>query len=177
MRAEELKTIPAEDVLAYVKSIHNDFHIPDTILTHPKWRKTRMPLNRLHVPDPESGEDLDDPYNRVQMIDMYHVDDITRQDIERRPIVVDTDGHIIDGNHRALAARLGGLFDVPAFVPVAVNENFADGKKPGRKGLAKRVGVNCKQSVTKLRSIAAHSSGEKQRMAHWCANMKSGRKK
>ena len=58
-----------------------------------------------------------------------------------------------------------------------VEENFADGKKPGRKGLAKRSGVNCKQSVTKLRSIAAHSSGERQRMAHWCANMKSGRKK
>jgi hypothetical protein len=56
-----------------------------------------------------------------------------------------------------------------------VIENFADGKKPGRKGLAKRSGVNCKQSVTKLRSIAAKSSGEKQRMAHWCANMKSGR--
>jgi pyrimidine deaminase RibD-like protein len=56
-------------------------------------------------------------------------------------------------------------------------ENFADGKKPGRKGLAKRSGVNCKQSVTKLRSIAKNSSGEKQRMAHWCANMKSGRKK
>jgi len=58
-----------------------------------------------------------------------------------------------------------------------VSENFADGKKPGRKGLAKRVGVNCKQSVSKLRSIAANSSGEKQRMAHWCANMKSGRNK
>jgi hypothetical protein len=58
-----------------------------------------------------------------------------------------------------------------------VEENFADGKKPGRKGLAKRVGVNCKQSVSKLRSIAAHSSGERQRMAHWCANMKSGKKK
>jgi len=58
-----------------------------------------------------------------------------------------------------------------------VNENFADGKKPGRKGLAKRSGVNCKQSVTKLRSIAANSSGERQRMAHWCANMKAGRKK
>jgi predicted nucleotidyltransferase len=56
------------------------------------------------------------------------------------------------------------------------NENFADGKKPGRKGLAKRSGVNCKQSVSKLRSIAANSSGERQRMAHWCANMKSGRK-
>ena len=58
-----------------------------------------------------------------------------------------------------------------------LEENFADGKNPGRKGLAKRSGVDCKQSVTKLRSIAAHSSGEKQRMAHWCANMKSGHKK
>lgn len=60
---------------------------------------------------------------------------------------------------------------------IEVKENFADGKKPGRKGLAKRSGVNCKQSVTKLRSIAKNSSGEKQRMAHWCANMKSGKKK
>ncbi len=58
-----------------------------------------------------------------------------------------------------------------------VTENFADGKKPGRKGLAKRVGVNCKQSISKLRSIASNSSGERQRMAHWCAKMKSGRKK
>jgi GNAT superfamily N-acetyltransferase len=58
-----------------------------------------------------------------------------------------------------------------------VAENFADGKKPGRKGLAKRVGVNCKQPISKLRSIASNSSGEKQRMAHWCANMKSGKQK
>lgn len=56
-------------------------------------------------------------------------------------------------------------------------ENFADGKKPGRKGMAKRSGVNCKQSISKLRSIAKSSSGERQRMAHWCANMKSGKKK
>ena len=56
-------------------------------------------------------------------------------------------------------------------------ENFADGRNPGRRGLARRVGVNCKQSVTKLRSIAKKSSGERQRMAHWCANMKSGKKK
>jgi hypothetical protein len=58
----------------------------------------------------------------------------------------------------------------------SVEENFADGKNPGRKGLAKRSGVNCKQSVDKLRSIAKNSTGERQRMAHWCANMKSGRK-
>ena len=57
------------------------------------------------------------------------------------------------------------------------NENFADGKNSGRKGLAKRMGVNCKQSVDKLRKIAKNSSGEKQRMAHWCANMKAGKNK
>ena len=59
----------------------------------------------------------------------------------------------------------------------SVSENFADGKKPGRKGLAKRSGVDCKQSASKLRSVAKHSTGEKQRMAHWCSNMKSGKKK
>jgi len=58
-----------------------------------------------------------------------------------------------------------------------VGENFADGKKPGRKGLAKRSGVNCKASVSSLRKTAKNSSGEKARMAHWCANMKSGKKK
>jgi hypothetical protein len=57
------------------------------------------------------------------------------------------------------------------------NENFADGKNPGRKGLAKRSGVNTKASVSSLRKTAKNSSGEKQRMAHWLANMKAGRAK
>ena len=42
--------------------------------------------------------------------------------------------------------------------------------------VAKRMGVNCKQSVSKLRKIAKNSSGERARMAHWCANMKAGKK-
>lgn len=45
-----------------------------------------------------------------------------------------------------------------------VEENFADGRKPGRKGLAKRMGVDCSKSVAALRKLAAASSGEKQRM-------------
>jgi hypothetical protein len=56
-------------------------------------------------------------------------------------------------------------------------ENFADGKKPGRKGLSKRVGIPKGASVTQLRKIAKNSTGERRRMAHWQANMKSGRKK
>jgi hypothetical protein len=55
------------------------------------------------------------------------------------------------------------------------SENFADGKHPGRKGLAKRSGVNTKASVSSLRKTAKHSTGEKARMAHWLANMKAGR--
>ena len=58
-----------------------------------------------------------------------------------------------------------------------VNENFHDGKNPGRKGLAKRSGVNTKASVSSLRKTAKNSTGEKQRMAHWLANMKAGRAK
>jgi hypothetical protein len=59
----------------------------------------------------------------------------------------------------------------------SLDENFADGRNPGRKGLAKRSGVNTKASVTSLRNTAKHSSGEKARMAHWLANMKAGRAK
>jgi len=63
------------------------------------------------------------------------------------------------------------------FLKKDVDENFADGKKPGRKGLAKRSGVNTKASINSLRKTAKNSSGEKQRMAHWLANMKAGRDK
>jgi hypothetical protein len=60
-----------------------------------------------------------------------------------------------------------------------VVENFADGKKKGksRPGRVKRAGASCKGSVTSLRKKAKNASGEKAKMYHWCANMKSGRKK
>ena len=116
MRLFEFENTDAEHVLAYVNSIHHKFNIPKIILNHPKWRKTRVPLNKLHIPDNE-GEDLEDPYNRVQMIDYEQVKNTDRRYIETHPIVVDTDGHIIDGNHRAIAAKHGGMFDIPAYIP------------------------------------------------------------
>ena len=116
MRLFELRNTSAEHVLAYVNSIHHNFNIPETILAHPQWRKTRVPLSKLHIPDDE-GEDLEDPYNRVQMIDYEHVKDTDRRYIETHPIVVDTNGHIIDGNHRAIAAKHSGMFDIPAYIP------------------------------------------------------------
>jgi len=60
-----------------------------------------------------------------------------------------------------------------------VSENFADGKVKGksRPGRVKRAGASCDGSVTDLRQRAKNASGERARMYHWCANMKSGRNK
>jgi predicted GNAT family acetyltransferase len=61
----------------------------------------------------------------------------------------------------------------------SVAENFADGKVKGksRPGRVKRAGASCAGSVTDLRARAKKYGGERGRMYHWCANMKSGRKK
>ena len=58
-------------------------------------------------------------------------------------------------------------------------ENFADGKVKGksRPGRVKRAGASCSGSVSELRKKAKNASGERAKMYHWCANMKSGRKK
>ena len=61
---------------------------------------------------------------------------------------------------------------------IDVNENYKDGKKKGksRPGRVKKAGASCTGSVTSLRK-KAKSGGEKGKMYHWCANMKSGKKK
>ena len=75
-------------------------------------------------------------------------------------------------NRRSLESKVEEVFDVAL-------ENFADGKKKGksRPGRVKRAGASCNGSVTELRKKAKNSSGERAKMYHWCANMKSGRKK
>ena len=104
-------------------------------------------------PDPDVGVDLDDP------------------------ILLDKDGKtILDGFHRVYQAKRVGRDVIPAHI---IDENFKDGKVKGksRPGRVKRAGASCKGSVTSLRKKAKNSSGEKAKMYHWCANMKSGRKK
>ena len=59
-----------------------------------------------------------------------------------------------------------------------IAENFADGKVKGksRPGRVKKAGASCNGSVTELHKRAKNASGEKAKMYHWCANMKSGKK-
>jgi GNAT superfamily N-acetyltransferase/phage gp37-like protein len=92
-----------------------------------------------------------------------------------------------DLRDRFLASRKQGVYvagsdhlqAVKQFLDQTVNENFADGKIKGksRPGRVKRAGASCNGSVTDLRQRAKNASGEKAKMYHWCANMKSGRSK
>jgi pterin-4a-carbinolamine dehydratase len=57
-----------------------------------------------------------------------------------------------------------------------MHENFADGRNPQDKGDSKRHGVPTKASVSTLRKVAKQG-GRKGQLAHWMANMKSGKAK
>jgi len=177
------EAMASDQVLDYVKRTHapDEFNIEYSITDHPEWELRNIPLSQLNL-DPD-GE-TQDPYNRVNWVDDDKVQELIPRIgsvLKSKPIVVDPAGWIIDGNHRAMAAVEAGLTSVPALVPVKQDmaENFADGKVKGksRPGRVKRAGASCDGSVTDLRRRAKNASGEKAKMYHWCANMKSGRKK
>jgi pyrimidine deaminase RibD-like protein len=90
---------------------------------------------------------------------------------------------LLEGWHRTIQhfVKYPEGYTGPAYVATAgaVQENFADGRVKGksRPGRVKRAGASCSGSVTDLRRKAKNSSGERARMYHWCANMKSGKKK
>ena len=84
----------------------------------------------------------------------------------------------LTGMMRELGKAKAWVYDVPDEI-ADLEENFADGKTDSKSspGRVKRAGASCKGSVTDLRKRAKKYSGEKAKMYHWCANMKSGRKK
>jgi hypothetical protein len=181
MRAQEFvrESVDADQVLQYVKRAHapEKFDIEYSITDHPRWELKKIPVSQLKL-DPE-GEHQD-PYNRVNWVDYDKVQELMPQItsvLKTMPIVVDSQGWIIDGNHRATAAVEAGLKSVPAYVPVSIKENFADGKNPGRKGLSRRVGIPKKATLGQLEKIAKSSSGERRRMAQWQLNMRRGKQK
>jgi hypothetical protein len=161
-----------EDMIAYLKQHHNknlhSDYVNHITSTNSKFVLKNIPLTSIRT--------------ELSGLDREKVEQYKKMDFSKAPpIVVGSDGNILDGYHRATVAKALNIPFIKAYVGVkdqkGVAENFADGDKPGRKGLAKRSGVNCKASVSSLRKTAKNSSGEKARMAHWCANMKSGKKK
>jgi RNA polymerase sigma factor (sigma-70 family) len=63
------------------------------------------------------------------------------------------------------------------FYKSKTDENFADGKNPGRKGLSRRVGIPKKATLGQLEKIAKSSTGERRKMAQWQLNMRRGKAK
>jgi len=62
------------------------------------------------------------------------------------------------------------------FADTFLEENFADGRHPEDKGDSARYGIPKHATISQLRKIA-HQGGRKGQLAHWQANMRSGRKK
>ena len=116
----------------------------------------------------EANEEVPDEY----------IDDIVVLSIDASQLDQDklqADSNVMDDDS-TLAYK--GIIPSTAF-NVQIDENFADGKVKGksRPGRVKKSGASCKGSVTSLRAKAKKASGERAKMYHWCANMKSGRKK
>lgn len=85
--------------------------------------------------------------------------------------------YILDGHHRtSKAIEKNQPIEVYLF-DADLDENFDDGKNPGRKGLSRRVGIPKKATLGQLEKIAKSSTGERRRMAQWQLNMRRGRKK
>lgn len=65
--------------------------------------------------------------------------------------------------------------------PVAnpMDENFADGRGPGRPGDSKRAGIPKGATITQLKKIRSSktASARKKQLAHWQINMRQGRKR
>jgi GNAT superfamily N-acetyltransferase len=295
---QENKQATGQQVLAYINKTHHEpmiAKLAQAVLEHPQWELKKVPLLNLNIPDEEyddvEQEPESDPYGRIMAVEPDHAGEVSQHLIDKKPIVIDADRYIIDGNHRAWAAmNLLNRDYIMAWVPVkqrmaeyqdpkvqqahrdgvdleayrdglhfqitatshgrdlgrvvfdvqyqgrdtvlvaqdlmilpeyrgqgiaavmydyakelgyrversgeqtdagrsfwdknrgeeaTVWENFADGKVKGksRPGRVKRAGASCHGSVTSLRAKAKNASGERAKMYHWCANMKSGKKK
>ena len=103
----------AKKVLQYVKRTHgNDFKIDHSILQYPNWELKSIPVKFLKLDTEEP-----DPYGRVNWIDPDRLSDTDINYIQKYPIVIDSQGWIIDGNHRATKARDLGISSLTAWVP------------------------------------------------------------
>jgi len=114
-RYKRNKIYTNKQVLKYVKGIHHEYELEKPILKHKTWILKDMPVSELSVPE---YIHQDDPYRRYIKIDWDHVaKNVDRYALEKKPIVADADGWVLDGNHRVTAARAAGLDSIPALVP------------------------------------------------------------
>lgn len=125
------KQATAQQVLAYINKTHHKPFRPGekmykAVMAHPRWELVQVPLLNLNIPDQEY-DDVDyydnppesDPYDRVMTVEPEHAGEVSTHLVDKKPIVIDADRYIIDGNHRAWAAmNLLNKDYIQAWVPV-----------------------------------------------------------
>jgi len=119
----------AEQVWDYVDGSHpkdqqGGGFLKSLVMRNPQYELKRVPLSSLHVPnDKDEGND---PYGRAMFVDVDHAREYSQHHIDKKPLVVDSRGHILDGAHRAWAAsELLNKTDIMAWVPV--KQSVAEG--------------------------------------------------
>lgn len=104
-----------KEVLKYVKGVHVDgYTLDEPILDYKIWQLKMVPTSDMSSPE---DFDQDDRYRRVIDLDWKHIKDITKHDLANKPVVIDDQGWVLDGNHRVTAARAAGIKKIPTLVP------------------------------------------------------------
>ena len=130
-KVAENQQATAKQVLNYINKTHHEPFRPGekmyrAVMAHPRWELQRVPLLNLNLPDQEY-DDVDyydnppesDSYGRTMLVDPEHAGRVSQHLIDKQPIVIDADRYIIDGNHRAWAAKyLLNRDYINAWVPV-----------------------------------------------------------
>ena len=125
---ESTNIASAEQVWDYVDTIHpidqqGGGFLKSLIMKYPQYELRRIPLSDIHIPDQEyddeeQEDEHNDPYNRAMFVDPEHAGEYSQHYVDRNPIVIDAEGHILDGAHRAwAAAELLNKSDIMAWVP------------------------------------------------------------
>jgi len=119
--AESSNMASAEQIWDYVGGIHpkdqqGGGFLKRLIMRNPQYELKRVPLSSLHVPNDE--DEGNDPYGRAMFVDVDHAREYSQHHVDKKPVVADAEGHILDGAHRAwAAAELLNRTDIMAWVP------------------------------------------------------------
>jgi len=132
-----------------------------------------------HQLNPDSGvtgSPEENEANAMAGVVMRHFNKMYPEYLKVKPLVLERKKKKV--KHAAYGPGPYGLYgtDIGYSGDGGVGENFADGRNPQDKGDSKRYKVPTKGKISTLRKIAKQG-GRRGQLAHWMANMRSGKAK